>query len=170
LTQKNINQLTAKAAPIAGTELLNLAWKARSPQQAAIMTAFLGYSKKIVQATRWAAIIAREERKGTFPSGTFWRQLGPSCCDDVDLPVVNVDKCFSFQVFCKASSSWESLNSAERARTLKCIKNALRSLGVKVTSVVDKQPKEPKSIVRFDEGEIDAKGKTGTSRRRNSKR
>lgn len=140
-----IEQLTAKAACISGTQLVNLAWKAKSPQNAAKIAAFLGYPKNIVQAIRWAAIIAREERLGNVPKGTFLLQLGPFVYENIDLPDM-VNQCFSFQIFCPVTNEWRSLNYSERTKVLKKIRSLTNEFGIKIISIISKKKNEPNSI------------------------
>lgn len=144
-----ISELVKKANPVIGTELLHLAWDAKSPQQAADTTAFLGYPRDIVQAVRWAAVIARQERAGEFPSGTFWESLGPPI-QSIHLSIPHREnKCFSLQVFCKANSRWESLNSIERKIALRRMKKVLHPLGIRVKDIVINEKDEPEPHVRF---------------------
>ena len=146
----NLSSLTKKAALIAGTSLLNVAWQSKSPSFAAKIAAHIGFEKKWVQAVRWAAIIAREEKQGRFPAGTFWRQLGPQPHEEIDLPSSNLC-CFSFEIFSKAANRWDSLNSAERDRLFLELINALRPFEIRVRIVVNKKDREPESVVRFGE-------------------
>jgi len=139
---------------IVSTPLLNVAWQAQSPSHAAKIVSHLGYPKKIVQATRWAAIIVREERRGNFPSGSFWNQLGPNPHSEIDMPRMET-RSFAFEVFCRSSNSWDALNAAEREKLLPVIVEALMKFGIRVQTIVDKKEKEPESQIRFEERKDD---------------
>ena len=150
-----ISGLVKKASLVAGTQLLHVAWNARSPQQAADVTAFCGFPRKVVQSVRWAAVIAREEREGDFPKGTFWGHLGPPTqSDTIEMPE-RKNACFSMQVYCTANTRWEALNARERGIAMERIRNALSPLGIRVKDLVPKKDNEPDQHVRFSNEEND---------------
>lgn len=110
--------------------------------------AHLGHGKKKIQATRWAAIIAREERRKNFPEGSFWQNLGPHPYSEVDFPRQE-PRCFSFEVFCKGSNSWDALNAAERRKILSVVSEAIRPYGIRVQKQVLESNNEPEATIRF---------------------
>ena len=151
-SRPDVADLTRKASTVAGTRLAGVAWQSRSPSEAAEVAAFLGHAKEVVQATRWAAVVAREERAGKLPPGTFWTILGPPQDGDGRVDMPRRSACpIRLDVFCRASTRWSPLNAAELDVVEQVVRDALRPYGVRVCRSGRRRRCEPEPRSRLDE-------------------
>jgi len=136
LSQRNTLELAGLASPIVGTPLVLVAKNVKSPRQAARVAAYLGYARDAIQATRWAAVIARRERDGEEKPGTFDRFFGPLPDDEFgDLPDLRKKTQIQIEHYCEAEGKWQPLNKAELSATLADFRDLFRGRGVRVTEI-----------------------------------
>ena len=135
---KGISTLTAieRASLIVGTPLVLVAKMANSPRHAARIAAFLGCNLEEIQATRWAAVVARRERNGEEKAGFFEQNLGPIDKGDYGtIPNFSRKTEIRFEHHCETEGKWQPLNSLETSEILAEIRKILHGKGLRLTEI-----------------------------------
>lgn len=121
----NFENLILKAKTIIGSELVVLAMKATSPNQAAIIASWLGYDRDAVQAARAAAIILRDNGQNFFEKLLGPVEPYPVCC----LPKISKMQ-LEITLYNPKTGKYEYPNISEKKALLDIIRRAILHNGI----------------------------------------
>lgn len=129
-------ELARLASSIVGTHLVLIARDAKSPRHAARIAAYLGHDRNMIQATRWAAIIARRERDGEEKKGVFEQFFGPIPNEKFgEMPDFRKKTQIQIEHYCEAEGKWQPLNKSELIDVLTALREILRGKGARIIEI-----------------------------------